>query len=142
MQSTKKVLLGLVLLAALGTASTAHAQKVNKSTLSGTLASASVAVPDDGAAHTVFTTPAVGTPQTVFVLTQFCATAPGPGSVTLSGSTFGQVVVDTADSCTTFNPGITFKPAETLSCVNGTLGSPGSGTGSTEQCMVTGILTK
>ncbi len=119
----------------------AAAQKVNKSTLTGTLTSASVAVPDDGALHTVLTTPAATT-NTFFVLTQFCATTPGfPGAVNLSGNTFGQVVVSTSDECTTYVPAIRLPAGETLSCKNGN-GGAGGGTGSTEQCMVTGIITK
>ena len=107
----------------------ADAQAVKKSTLSGILASKSVAVPDLSSA-TVFTTPAA---PDVFILTQTCITAPGPGAVTLNGSTFGQVVVSTSDECTSYNPGITFPPAEVLSCTN-------TGTGSTEHCMITGII--
>ena len=107
----------------------ARAQAVKKSTLSGTLVSKSVAVPNS-ASTTVFTTPAA--PE-FFILTQTCNTAPGPGSVTLNGSTFGQVVVSTSDECTSYNPGITFPAAEVLSCMN-------AGTGSTEHCMITGIV--
>ncbi len=107
----------------------AHAQAVKKSTLSGILTSKSVAVPT-GTTVTVFTTPAA--PE-FFILTQTCNTAPGPGSVTLNGSTFGQVVVSTSDECTSYNPGITFPAGEVLSCNN-------AGTGSTEHCMITGIV--
>ncbi len=107
----------------------ARAQAVKKSTLSGTLVSKSVAVPNSSSA-TVFTTPAA--PE-FFILTQTCNTAPGPGMVTLNGSTFGQVVVSTGDECTGYNPGITFPAGEVLSCAN-------AGTGSTEHCMITGIV--
>ncbi len=107
----------------------ARAQAVKKSTLSGTLVSKSVAVPNSSSTA-VFTTPAA--PE-FFILTQTCNTAPGPGSVTLNGNTFGEVVISTGDECTSYNPGITFPAGEVLSCANG-------GTGSTEHCMVTGIV--
>jgi len=124
----KSVMLAVSLFAVVWSAPATHAQTVKKSTLSGLMISRSVAVPDLASA-TVFTTPATG----FYILTQFCATAPGVGSVTLSGSTFGQVVVSTSDECTTYNQGITFAPGEVLTCANG-------GTGATEHCMITGVL--
>ncbi len=129
--TSKRALWSLVSTALVLTLATpaAHAQAIKKSTLSGILTSKSVAVPN-GATVTVFTTPAA--PE-FFILTQTCNTAPGPGSVTLNGSTFGQVVVLTGDECTSYNPGIAFPAGEVLSCNN-------AGTGSTENCMITGIV--
>ncbi len=122
------------LLAVLSWGTAARAQAIKKSTISGILTSRSVAVPN-AMSVPIFTTPAAATSE-FFILTEVCTTVPGAGNVTVSGGTFGLVVASSNDECTSYNPGITFPPAEALSCNNV------PGTGSTEHCMITGVVGK
>lgn len=123
----------LALLAAVvAFAQPAEAQSVTKSTLSGVMVTKSVDIADSTAAP-VYTTPA--STGGFFILTQYCTTNPGPGSVTLSAANLGQIVVSTNDECTTYSPGIAIPAASAITCTN-------EGTGSTESCMITGILSK
>lgn len=109
----------------------AEAQTVTKSTLSGTLMSASATLTAPGPV-TVFTTPEAG----FFVLTQFCSNV-GSG-LTFRGSTFGIIfsvpgAAGPLPPCTTYEPGIALPQAETLTC-SVDFAFPGM------FCMISGVL--
>ena len=105
----------------------AKAQSVKKGTLSGTVATQGVTVPADSSAA-VFTAPADG--EGFFIVTQVCSSAQ---SVTLSGSAMGPVAV-AGGICESFHPGLALQPSEVLTCTNTS--------GSSQECMVTGLLSK
>jgi hypothetical protein len=109
-------------------ATVAHAQSVKKSTLSGVLTSASATAPLAGTPQTVLTTPATG----FFILTQACATTPGVGQTTFTAGALGTIVTSTNDECTVFTNGVAIPVSTAIQCT--------SGTGSNENCMVTGVL--
>jgi hypothetical protein len=121
----------IVLVVAVGR-TTACAQVVTQSTLSGIETSASTTIghnPTGTAAAPVFTTPATG----FFILTQACFTR--NSRVTLSGNTVGVIVHSRSNSrkCTTYTPGIALPHSQTLTCTNASK--------TTDQtCTVNGIL--
>jgi hypothetical protein len=124
---TRLLLIIVLQLAVVFFSGDAEAQTVTKSTLSGTLMSASATLTAPGPVA-VFTTPEAG----FFVLTEFCSNV-GMG-LTFSGSTFGIIVIAAGSSpCTTYVPGIALPQAETLTC-SGAFPFPGAA------CMISGVL--
>ena len=126
MHITKTIAIVSVAAVLIGTS--AQAQSIKKSTLSGTLTSAGAVATAAGTPVTIFTTPASG----FFILTQACSTTPGVSNVTFTAGTVGTIVTSTSDECTQFINGIAIPVSTAIQCA--------SGTGSNENCMITGVL--
>ena len=123
---------------ALCASSDADSQQVDRSTVSGRLVSASVAVPVGQTSVLLFQVPE----DRWLVLTQVCleATLQRTGDFfssgtlpRIAGNRFGAVP---ASGCTAFHPGLALEPGESLRCETREPATPGS------TCLITGVLTE
>ena len=101
----KKLIISAFLIGSCIAASLAFGQNIQ---LKGTVFSRSATIPAGASSVVLFNVPQ----NKKLIVTQFCHTF----ELQLSGSKLGRVPADALEACTTYVPGVLFKPGESLSC--------------------------
>ena len=103
----KKLITSAFLISSCIAASLAFGQDIQ---LKGTVFSRSATIPAGASSAVLINIP----DNKKLIVTQFCGS---PTSLELFGSKLGRVPVSSRDTCTTYVPGIRFRPGESVSCV-------------------------
>ncbi len=104
----KKLITSAFLISSCIAASLAFGQDIQ---LKGTVFSRSATIPGGASSAVLFNIP----DNKKLIVTQFCGSP--TMSLELFGSKLGRVPVSSRDTCTTYVPGIRFRPGESVSCV-------------------------